>query len=110
MTCESCSIARVSPGYRVFEVPCVWCGARYMKSLKTFPPRLITTPEMADRMETRSEREEWRKHVLDTWVKWGHDRERLLEIFRADAVPLEPVDGADVIAPAAEPKPKRKRK
>ncbi len=76
MTCDCCNIARGFAQYREFSPACKWCGARYLKAVKT--------------VASGQALEKWRLHILDTWEKAGHSRAELAQLAKPAGVPLEP--------------------
>jgi hypothetical protein len=89
MACEECDRARNGPGYRRYDLKCLWCGARYARSVRTSTdlkfPAQVSGQEMT--------RRQWFDHVLKTWTDFGHDQARLEELARGATLPLEPVGG-----------------
>jgi hypothetical protein len=79
MTCDCCNTARGFPEFRQFNPACKWCGARYLKAVKT----VATGPQL----------DAWRASILETWEKHGHDRAQLRELAKPAGVPLAPGKG-----------------
>jgi DNA-directed RNA polymerase subunit RPC12/RpoP len=114
MACDDCTAARAWPDHRRFDLRCPYCGARYLQTLKTWPP----PREIDGRTETTKQRQEWRAQVLRDWIAFGHDEQLLRELAAGEAVPLEPVEerhaeheqGADPKPPGRQVrKPKDRR-
>jgi hypothetical protein len=92
MTCTECQAAQQAPTRRVYSPACLWCGARYFQSLRTFPP--VTVPDgTLERLETKEERKAWMERVLNAWEKQGHDRAHMRELAMAAEIPYEPAIG-----------------
>ncbi|MBX3653219.1 MAG: hypothetical protein KF686_03480 [Ramlibacter sp.] len=77
--CDCCDVARVVNGFRQFSPDCLWCGARYLKAVKT--------------VASGKALETWRESIISTWEAYGHTRERLRELARPAGVPLAPMAG-----------------
>lgn len=104
MACDDCTYARESKTHRRFDLKCVHCGARYLRQLKTWPPKRMLPNKggRGEHEETPAERQAWRADVLRAWVEFGHDPQVLKDLAGGEAVPFEPVVGRRTRAAEAE--------
>jgi hypothetical protein len=77
MSCQECSNARESSGYRIFDPLCLWCGVRLIQMLRTLDR---PAAEIAKRQRV----------ALADWEKQGHSREEMLALV-GGPLALEPV-------------------
>ncbi len=68
MICECCDRARGGTGYPVHDPLCIYCGARYWKSVGA----ARTGKRLVD----------WREHIVKTWSAY-HDTARMLALAKA---------------------------
>jgi hypothetical protein len=90
VSCEDCERARASFDWKRYDLKCVYCGARYIAELNTWPRRLMGDG-FKQHEETREERKAWRQKVVDDWTAYGHAEAQLLQLATAGKVPFEPV-------------------
>ncbi len=102
MMCDDCTIERQTPGHRRFNPACLYCGARYFQSLRSFP-QITVGDDGSDRAETKAERQDWRARVLRTWADAGHNIEVLKELSAGKEVPVAPPAGLASVQAAAKP-------
>ncbi len=108
--CSDCEAARLGPTYRRYDPRCLYCGARYFQSLRTFPTIQVKVDVSTTRDETKEERKAWMSKVLDTWAKYGHDRTQLRDLAMGATVPYAGDQPAPADALAAPPVAKRKKR
>lgn len=89
MLCEDCDRARRSSDYRLFDLKCLWCGARYARQVRTREGLQLPAQVAGQEMSRR----QWFDHVVKAWTDWGHDQAKLLDLARGDATPFAPVGG-----------------
>ena len=85
MPCELCTAARGNDAHVTYTPACLYCGARYLQRLKSWPRCTIN-----DKPETRDQRKAWRAKVLDDWAAAGHDRAELEALAASKAPVYEP--------------------
>ena len=92
--CEFCEKARENPLHTLFSPACLWCGARLVARLR----------ELKDR-RPRGEIKTRQEKVLTDWERYGHNRQRLLELSKGP-LPLSPSgpDSSEASAPPSKTK------
>jgi hypothetical protein len=88
MACEDCDRARRNTAHRVFSLGCLWCGARYARTVRTAENLHLPAQVAGQQMSRR----QWHEHVLQSWAEWGHDAAALKKLASADKVPFQPLE------------------
>lgn len=91
--CEDCASTRIAPLHLLFNLGCIWCGARLIG-------RLRQLPRPNAEIKARQER------VLADWTAFGHDRTELLRLSREPMPVVAPLDSG----PPTQEKPRSAKK
>lgn len=67
MTCLCCQTSSGFPGYRMFALKCIHCGARLLQRIRTLP---IAASASTARQNA----------VIKDWTNYGHDKAKLLRL------------------------------
>lgn len=91
--CEDCASTRIAPLHLLFNLGCIWCGARLIGRLRHLH---LSNGAIKARQEK----------VLEDWTGFGHDRTELLRLSLEPTPVVAPLD----CEPPSQEKPRSAKK